>query len=338
MKKFMIGFQKPRLVEVDEGSLTSTFGRFTAQPFEKGFATTVGNAVRRVLLSSIEGAAIVAVRFDGVVHEFSTIKGVWEDVLNIILNLKTIPLKMEGDGPKKLTLKKSGEGEVKSGDIKCPEGVEIFDKEIHIATLDTDGKIAIDMIVDKNFGYVPAEYNFDEELSVDYIPVDSVHCPIKNVKYTVENARVGFRTDYEKQNLEVVTNGTINPVEAVDKAAKILRQHLAIFLRSEDSFTLAKNDGEDDVYSSKVDLLASSINVLKLSARASNSLTQAQISHVYKLVQKEEKELMEVKKLGRKTLNEIIEKIHEHGFDLGVKLHQDLLKKIESKAKRSEEE
>jgi DNA-directed RNA polymerase subunit alpha len=328
MKDLKKHFQKPRTVEVDEGTLTENYGRFEAQPLEKGFATTLGNAMRRVLLSSIEGAAITSVKIDGVVHEFSTIQGVWEDVLNIILNLKAIPIKMEVDGPITMTLKKVGEGEVKSGDIKVPEGIEIIDKDIHIATLDKDGRLVMEMKVDKNFGYVPAEYNYDDD---QFIPIDSVHSPVKQVKYSVENARVGFRTDYEKLILEVWTKGTVRPTDAIDKAAKILREHFAIFMNSEDELGIFGKADEKEALWDKLDVLTSTITDLSLSARATNSLERAGVKHVFQLVQKTEDELMATEKLGKKSVDEIINKINELGFTPGIKLHNDLIKKIETK-------
>ncbi len=328
MKDIRKNFQKPRTVEVEEETLTRYYGKFEAQPLEKGYATTLGNAMRRVLLSSIEGAAITSVKIDGVVHEFSTIQGVWEDALNIILNLKAIPIMMNIEGPAKISLKKVGEGEVKSGDIKVPEGVEIMDKDIHIATLDKDGRLVIEMKVNKNFGYVPAEYNYSDD---QFIPIDSVHSPIKQVKYSVENARVGFRTDYEKLILEVWTNGTITPTEAVDKAAKILREHFAIFMNSEDELGMFGKADEREALWEKIDLLSSKIPELSLSARATNSLERNNIKYVYQLVQMDYDELMGTEKLGKKSVDEIIKKINELGFSPGIKLHNDLIKKIETK-------
>ncbi len=333
MKELIKGFQKPREVEIDKSTLTDFYGKFIAQPFERGFATTVGNALRRVLLSSIEGAAITSVKIDGVVHEFSTLPGVWEDVLNIILNLKSIPIKMEVEGPVKLSLKKIGEGEVKSGDIKIPEGVEIIDKDIHIATVDKGGKLSIEMNVDKNFGYVPSEYNYKDD---NFIPIDSVHSPIKNVKFSVENARVGFKTDYEKLILEVWTNGTISPVDAVDRAAKILREHFAIFMSSDKELTLFGKSTEDDWLWEKMDLLITKISDLKLSARATNSLNRAGVNYLYQLIQMSEEELNKTEKLGKKSIAEIIAKIKELGFSTGLKLKEDLIKSIENKINQKE--
>ena len=333
MKDLIKGFQKPRDVEVDKSTLTDFYGKFTAQPFERGFATTVGNALRRVLLSSIEGAAITSVKIEGVVHEFSTLPGVWEDVLNIILNLKSIPIKMETEGPVKLSLKKVGEGEVKSGDIKVPDGVEIIDKEIHIATVDKGGKLVIEMNVDKNFGYVPSEYNYKGD---GFIPIDSVHSPIKNVKYSVENARVGFRTDYEKLVLEVWTNGSVTPVDAVDRAAKILREHFAIFMSSDEELTLFGKSSDDEWLWEKIDLLSNQITDLNLSARATNSLKRAGVNYLYQLIQMEENELMATEKLGKKSVEEIIEKMKELGFNAGIKIKDDLLKAIENKINQKE--
>ncbi len=333
MKELIKGFQRPREVEIDNSTLTDYYGKFIAQPFERGFATTVGNALRRVLLSSIEGAAITSVKIDGVVHEFSTLPGVWEDVLNIILNLKSIPIKMEVEGPVKLSLKKIGEGEVKSGDIKVPEGVEIIDKDIHIATVDKGGRLVIEMNVDKNFGYVPSEYNYKDD---SFIPIDSVHSPIKNVKFSVENARVGFKTDYEKLILEVWTNGTISPVDAVDRAAKILREHFAIFMSSEKELTLFGKSSEDDWLWEKVDLLTTKISDLDFSARTTNSLNRAGVKYLYQLVQMTDDELSKTGGLGVKSRGEIAEKLKELGLNTGIKFKENLIKAIEGKINQIE--
>ncbi len=333
MKELIKGFQRPREVEIDTSTLTDFYGKFIAQPFERGFATTVGNALRRVLLSSIEGAAITSVKIDGVVHEFSTLPGVWEDVLNIILNLKSIPIKMDVEGPVKLSLKKIGEGEVKSGDIKVPEGVEIIDKDIHIATVDKGGRLVIDMNVDKNFGYVPSEYNYKDD---SFIPIDSVHSPIKNVKFSVENARVGFKTDYEKLILEVWTNGTISPVDAVDRAAKTLREHFAIFMSSGKELTLFGKSSEDDWLWEKVDLLTTKISDLDFSARTTNSLNRAGVKYLYQLVQMTDDELSKTGGLGVKSRGEIAEKLKELGLSTGLRFKENLMKAIEGKINQSE--
>jgi len=217
-----IGFQRPKYLECDYETLTDTYGRFTAQPFERGYGVTIGNALRRILLSSITGAAITAVRIQKVLHEFSTIPGLVEDVTDIILNLKSIPLKLEGNEDKIITLKKTGPAQVKASDIEHDTDIEILDKEVHIASLDKDGELDIEMIVKNNRGYIPADKNFDENLSVDYIPLDSSHSPVIKVNYRVEPARVGKKIDYEKMELEIWTLGAVSPMDALAQAAKIM--------------------------------------------------------------------------------------------------------------------
>ena len=228
------GFQKPKRLEVDREDQTDTFGRFTAQPFERGFATTVGNALRRVLLSSIEGAAITAIRVEGVLHEFSPIPGAMEDTTDLILNLKRVPLKMHVEHPKTLMLKTSAAGEVRAKDITPDPDVEILDPEAYIATLGQGSTLSVEMRVKQGRGYVSADKNFDEDLSIGWIPVDSVHSPVKKVNYFVENARVGQATDYEKLTLEVWTNGAVTPRDAIGLASKLMKDHLTIFINIEE--------------------------------------------------------------------------------------------------------
>ncbi len=329
MKK-LTGFQRPRGVEIEKETQTSTYTKFIVQPFEQGFGTTVGNALRRVLLSSITGAAITAVRIEGVVHEFETIDGVWEDVLNIILNLKSVPIKLKDKNKTILKISKKGPGEVVSGDIIENADAEVIDKGIHIATLDEGAELDIDMVVRKNFGYVPAEFNYDEELGVDYIIVDSSHSPVKKVNFSIEPARVGFRTDYEKLILEVWTNGTVTPVEAVDEAAKILNTVFSIFISKEGENPLVSQvEGEVPLWD-KIESLKKPVEELSLSVRAMNCLESAEIKYVYELVQKDEKELRSIKNFGNKTLNEIKEKLEELGLDIGLQLHPELIKKIKA--------
>ncbi len=326
------GFQRPRFIEVDYETLTDTFGRFSAQPFERGYGVTVGNALRRVLLSSIVGAAITAVRIEGVLHEFSTIPGVVEDVTDIILNLKNIPLKLKGNQPKTMTLKVTGPGEAKSSDITHDGDIEILDKEIHIASLDEDGKLNIEMVVRNNRGYISADQNADETLSLDYIPLDSSHSPIKKVNYRVEPARVGKRIDYESLTLEIWTTGAIRPPDALSQAAKILRDHLAIFMNIVDEplekeiVTIKK----EIPYFNQLDLLVKPIDHLELSVRSSNCLRAAGIEKIYQLVQKSEDELLKTKNFGRKSLAEIKDTLAGLGLGLNLDLHPKLLERIQA--------
>lgn len=334
------GFQRPKYLECDYDSLTETYGRFSAQPFERGFGITIGNALRRILLSSVTGAAITAVRIQGVLHEFSSIPGVVEDVTDIILNLKTVPLKLEGEEPKVMTLKKKGPVEAKTSDIEHDTDIEILNNDIHIASLDKDGKLDIEMVVQNNRGYISAERNFDPNLSVDYIPLDSSHSPVLRVNYRVEPARVGKRIDYEKLNLEIWTTGAVSPTDAVAQAAKIMRDHLVIFLSIVDEPTEREQvtAKKEIPYLSKLDILSKSIDHLELSVRSNNCLRSAGIDKIYDLVQKTEDELLKTKNFGRKSLSEIKETLQEMNLGLGLELHPKLLERIEAEKKEQEQE
>lgn len=334
------GFQRPKYLECDYEILTKTYGRFSAQPFERGYGITIGNTLRRILLSSITGAAITAVRIQGVLHEFSSISGIVEDVTDIILNLKSIPLKLEGTEPKIMTLKKKGPAETKASDIEHDPDIEILDKEIHIATLDKDGSLDIEMKVKNNRGYISADQNYDEDLSVDYIPLDSSHSPILKVNYKVDPARVGKRIDYEKLELEIWTTGAITPTDSLAQAAKIMREHLVIFLHVVDEpiereqVTMKK----DIPYLSQLDILSKSIDHLELSVRSNNCLKAAGIQKIYKLVQKSEEELLKTKNFGRKSLSEIKDTLQELGLGLNLELHSKLLEKLEEAEKKEGKE
>jgi DNA-directed RNA polymerase subunit alpha len=315
------GFQKPKRLEVDREDQTDTFGRFTAQPFERGFATTVGNALRRVLLSSIEGAAITAVRVEGVLHEFSPIPGAMEDTTDLILNLKRVPLKMHVEHPKTLLLKTSSPGEVRAKDITPDPDVEILDPEAYIATLGQGSTLSVEMRVKQGRGYVSADKNFDEDLSSGWIPVDSVHSPIKKVNYFVENARVGQATDYEKLTLEVWTNGAVSPRDAVGLAAKLMKDHLSIFINIEEEDEVEEPaelpEHDREVWWEK---LNKSVDEMELSVRSYNCLKNANIRTIGELVQKTEAEMLKTKNFGRKSLNEIKEILAGMGLSLGMKL------------------
>ena len=299
------GFQKPKRLEVDRESQTDHYGRFFAQPFERGFATTVGNALRRVLLSSIEGAAITAVRVEGVLHEFSPIPGAMEDTTDLILNLKRIPLKMHVDHPKTLVLKTSEAGEVRAKHITPDPDIEILDPEAYIATLGQGSTLALEMRVKLGRGYVSADKNFDEDLSIGWIPVDSVHSPIKKVNYFVDAARVGQATDYEKLTLEVWTGGAISPRDAVGLAAKLMRDHLTIFVNVEDDESAEEQAVEisDADREATYEKLGKSVDELELSVRSYNCLKNANIRTIGELVQKTEAEMLKTKNFGRKSLN-----------------------------------
>jgi DNA-directed RNA polymerase subunit alpha len=334
------GFQRPKYLECDYETLTETYGKFSAQPFERGYGITIGNALRRILLSSVTGAAITNVRIQGVLHEFSTIPGVVEDVTDIILNVKSIPLKMEGKEPVTLTLKKEGPAEVTAADIVGNANIEILNKGIHIASLDKDGKLDMEIIVMNNRGYIPADRNFDEELSVDFIPVDSSHSPVLKVNYKLDPARVGKRVDYENLTLELWTTGAISPQNALSQAAKILRDHLVIFLNIIDEPLVREQMPErrEIPYFSQKDILSKSIDHLELSVRSNNCLRSAGIEKIYELVQKTEEGLLKTKNFGRKSLTEIKETLHELGLGLNLDLHPNLLEQIEGENNDGEEE
>jgi DNA-directed RNA polymerase subunit alpha len=315
------GFQKPKRLEIDRDSLTDTYGRFFAQPFERGFATTVGNALRRVLLSSIEGAAITAVRMEGVLHEFSPIPGAKEDTTDLILNLKRVPLKLHVDHPKTLILKTSEAGEVLAKHVTPDADVDILDPDAYIASLSAGATLSVEMRVKPGRGYVSADKNFDEDLSIGWIPVDSVHSPVKKVNYFVENARVGQATDYEKLTIEVWTNGAVSPRDAVGLASKLMRDHLSIFINIED-----EEEEETPVELSEQDRdqwwekLNKSVDEMELSVRSYNCLKNANIRTIGELVQKSEGEMLKTKNFGRKSLNEIKEILATMGLSLGMKL------------------
>jgi DNA-directed RNA polymerase subunit alpha len=334
------GFQRPKFLEPDYETLTPTYGRFTAQPFERGFGITVGNALRRILLSSIEGAALTAVRIQGVVHEFSTLPGVVEDVTDVLLNLKSIPLKMVGEGPKTLTLKKEGPVAVTAADISGEASVEILDKTIPIASLDKDGVLDMEMIVRPNRGYITADQNFDESLGLDWIPLDSAHSPILKVNYRVDPARVGKRIDYENLTLEIWTTGAIGPVEALSRAAKILRDHLVIFLHvvDEPAETEQAAAKREIPYMDQADVLSKPIEHLELSVRSNNCLRSAGIEKIYELVQKTEDELLKTKNFGRKSLGEIKETLTNLGLGLNLDLHPKLVERLRGETKEEVKE
>ncbi len=315
------GFQKPKQLVCNTETLTDKYGQYTAQPFERGFGTTIGNALRRVLLSSIEGAAITAVKIEGVLHEFSSIPGVVEDATDIILNLKQIPLKMAGEGPKTLLLEVDKAGEVTARSIREEADVEILDKDAYIATVSEGGNLRIEMRVKNGRGYVSAEKNFDEDLPIGYIPVDSVHSPIRKVNYMVEAARLGQMTDYDKLTLDVWTNGAITPQDAIGLAAQLLKSHLDIFINFEEA-TIPEEATEARtplVYNENLDR---SVEELELSVRSYNCLKNANITTIRELVQKSEQEMLRTKNFGRKSLNEIKEILTAMGLGLGMKFDE----------------
>jgi len=315
------GFQKPKRLVCNMDTLTDKYGQFSAQPFERGFGTTIGNALRRVLLSSIEGAAITAVKVEGVMHEFSSIPGVVEDATDLILNLKQIPLKMNVEGPKTLYLTSDKPGEVTSRMIQEDPDVEILDKDVYIATVSEGGNLRIEMRVKMGRGYVSAEKNFDEDLPIGYIPVDSVHSPIRKVNYNVEAARLGQMTDYDKLTLDVWTNGAITPQDATGLAAKLLKDHMGIFINFEEEPEVHEvvQEKPAPVYNEYLDR---SVEELELSVRSYNCLKNANITTIRELVQKSEQEMLKTKNFGRKSLNEIKEILAAMGLSLGMRFDE----------------
>ena len=316
------GFQRPKRLEFERETLTDQFGRFSAQPFERGFGTTIGIALRRVLLSSIEGAAAVAVKIDGVLHEFSPIPGVVEDATDVILNIKQVPLKIHVGTTKILTINVTKPGEVKARDLQTDADVEILEPDVHIATVAEGGALNMEVRVRRGRGYVSADKNFDEDLGIGWIPIDAVHSPVKKVKHVVEAARLGQTTDYEKITMDLWTNGSIAPREAVSLAAKLLRDHLNIFINLEDS---VEQISEAPVEIQEVisnDNLEKSVEELELSVRSYNCLKNANIETIRELVQKTEGEMLKTKNFGRKSLNEIKDLLTSMGLSLGMRLDQ----------------
>lgn len=312
----MIEIEKPRIEAVDLAP-NGTYGKFVVEPLERGYGTTLGNSLRRVLLSSLPGVAVTSVKIDGILHEFSTIEGVKEDVTEIILNIKGLIVKINGDGPKVVYIEAEGPGEVTAGSIKCDSEVEILEPDMHIATLGEGAKLYMEITLDKGRGYVPAERNKQQMAPViGVIPVDSIYTPVLKVNYTVENTRVGQITDYDKLTMEVWTNGTISAKEAVSLGAKVLTEHLNLFVDlsgetySGDSIMVEKDD------KGKEKVLEMTIEELDLSVRAFNCLKRAGINTVAELVQRNQEDMMKVRNLGKKSLEEVEQKLVALGLSL----------------------
>src|SRR5579864_4474459 len=330
------GFQKPKRLVANTETLTERYGQFTAQPFQRGFGTTIGNSLRRVLLSSIEGAAITAIRIEGVDHEFSPIPGVVEDATDIILNLKQVPFKVIGEGIKTVRLVADKAGEVFSSQIQTDADVEVLDRGLHIATVSEGGKLDIEMRLKSGRGYVSADKNFDEDLAIGYIPIDSVHSPVRKVNFTVEAARLGQMTDYDKLTIEVWTNGAISPQDSIGYAAKLLKDHMTIFINFEE-LPEATEEPSDRGLDRVSDQLNRSVEELELSVRSYNCLKNANIQTIGELVQKTEAEMLRTKNLGRKSLNEIKEILANMGLHLGMEIPAWPPENIEELAKRIDE-
>ena len=311
-------FQKPKKLDYDPETLTPNYGRFIAQPFERGFGTTIGNALRRVLLSSIEGAAVTAVRVEGVLHEFSSLTGVVEDMTDVVLNLKQIPFKLHGEGPKTLYLEKSGPGVVTAADFEADADIEILDPSAHIATLSKEGTLKLEARLRIGRGYVVADRNADSDLPLGYIPIDSIHSPVRRVNYHVEGARVGQMTDYDKLILEVWTNGAVSPQEAISLAAELLGDHLRIFSAFETRIEEREEAAAPEVDPRMAEMLAKPIEELDLSVRSANCLKNANIRTLGDLVQRTEREMLSTKNFGRKSLDEIKDVLASLGLSFGM--------------------
>lgn len=312
----MIEIEKPK-IECVESREAEGYGKFVVEPLERGYGQTLGNSLRRILLSSLPGCAVNSIKIDGVLHEFSTVTGVVEDVTEIILNIKTLALKMHSEGPKVIYIDSEGEGSVSAADIKMDADVEVLNPGLHIATLNGDGKFYMEMIINKGRGYVSAEKNKQPGQPIGVIPVDSIYTPVKKVNYTIENTRVGQVTDYDKLTLEIWTNKTIKPDEAISLGAKILSEHLNLFIDLSDHAKHTEIMVEKEE-SKKEKVLEMTIEELDLSVRSYNCLKRAAINTVEDLTNKTEEDMMKVRNLGRKSLEEVIQKLNALGLYLKV--------------------
>lgn len=322
------GFQLPKTINFDEETLTDSYGKLVVEPLERGFGTTIGNSLRRILLSSIEGSAVIALRIPGVLHEFSYIKGVKEDVVDIILNIKKLRFKVYSDGRKTVTVKVKGPKVVTGADIESDGSVEVLNKDHHIATVNNGATLEMEMYVKKGRGYVPAEINKEEGLPIDVLAIDSVFSPIKKVNFWVEKTRVGRSTDYDRLIMEIWTDGSITPKKAVSDAASILMDHLDLLIIVEEDKTTEETTGSMSVAVSNPSLsenLLKSIDELELSVRAYNCLKNANIKTIGDLVQKTEHEMLKTKNFGRKSLNEIKEILTGMGLSFGMRINMDEL-------------
>ena len=308
---------RPRRMEVDEGTHTPFYGKFVCEPLERGFGITLGNSLRRVLLSSLQGAAITSVRIENVLHEFSTIPGVKEDVTDLILNLKKVRLRLHTAQKKAIRLEAVGEGEVRAGDIITDDTVEIINPEQTLATLSKDGRLTMSMNVEWGKGYVPAEFNKTEEDPIGTLALDSVFSPIRKVSYNITNARVGRKTDYDKLTLEIWTNGTVYPEDALAHAAKILREQFLVFLNFEEEEKVRTDERPLPPPEINENLFRS-VSELELSVRSANCLKNADIKYIGELVQRTESEMLKTKNFGRKSLNEIKEILADMDLQLGM--------------------
>jgi DNA-directed RNA polymerase subunit alpha len=330
------GLIRPRRLETEEETASAHYGRFWCEPLERGFGVTLGNALRRVLLSSLQGAAITSVRIKGVLHEFSTIPGVMEDVADIVLNLKEVRLRMHTEGPRTLRLHKQGEGVITAGDLASEDSaVEVLNPDLRIMTLNNEADVEMEVTVGTGKGYRPAEKNKTEDMAIGTIPIDSIFSPVLKVNYTVTPARVGRETDFDRLNLEVWTNGAVSPADAVAYAAKILKDQLTIFINFEEPAETAGPSIEEPEPLNPN--LFRSVDELELSVRSANCLQNANIKYIGELVQKTEAEMLKTKNFGRKSLNEIKEVLASMGLSLGMTLENFPSRKDLEKIRESRE-
>ncbi len=310
---------KPKMIEVDRSSLTPTYGRFTARPLERGYGHTIGNGLRRILLSSLQGCAVTSVKFEGVLHEFSTLNDITEDMADIILNLKGVRLRLEGSGQKTIVIDRKGAGVLTAGDLATDSSIHVLNPTHHIATLGKDAHIRGEITVRWGRGYVSADRNKAENSPIGTIAVDSVFSPVTRANYSVSNARVGRHTDYDKLNMDIWTDGSISPEQALAFAAKILKDQVSIFINFDEGVEVVevkKDSAKSDINEN----LFKSVEELELSVRSANCLQNANIRYIYELVQKTEAEMLRTKNFGRKSLNEIKDILTEMGLGLGLKL------------------
>jgi DNA-directed RNA polymerase subunit alpha len=322
----------PEAVVLDETSYTNSFGKFFLQPLERGYGVTLGNSLRRVLLSSLTGAAITSVKFSGVLHEFTTIEGVVEDVSEIILNLKQVRMKLLAKKPNKIDISFNGEGEFTAADIqKSSSEIEILNPELHIASLNKNGKFDVEIRVGKGKGYVPSSENVSEDYTIGVIPIDSIFTPIKNVKYDVENVRIGDKNDYEKLTLEILTDGSLTPEDALTQAAKILRDHIQLFINfdieQEEEQAVSQKDSEKERIKR---ILLTNVDDLELSVRSHNCLKAANIKNLADLVRKDESEMLRFRNFGRKSLAELMEIVENLGLEFGMDVDKYLKDEVET--------
>jgi len=322
----------PETVVLDEASYTNTLGRFSLQPLERGYGVTLGNSIRRVLLSSLTGAAITAVKFSGVLHEFTTIEGVVEDVSEIILNLKQVRMKLLNKKPNKIDISFNGEGEWTAGDIqKNSAEIEILNPDLHIATLNKSAKFDVELRVGKGKGYIPAAENVSPDYTIGVIPIDSIFTPIKNVKFDVENVRIGDKNDFEKLTIEIATDGSITPDDALTQAAKIMRDHIQLFINfdidQEEEQAVSQKDSEKERIKR---ILLTSVDDLELSVRSHNCLKAANIKNLADLVKRDESEMLRFRNFGRKSLAELMEIVENLGLEFGMDIDKYLKEETET--------